>query len=170
MRSATRGQRDEKTRVVDASVRFMRQKRQRDALENDNFHEDPHANIVLQKNVPKFEEEDMPAVKRRKPSTPGAKTELGRRKKLESKLRFRRKFTALHEEYNQSKINDPEASIKGYQAYEEAAAPPSTVPPRKFCGVCGCFGGYTCIRCGTRFCSIECREVHNDTRCLKWTC
>ncbi|KAL3991160.1 HIT zinc finger family protein [Acanthocheilonema viteae] len=59
--------------------------------------------------------------------------------------------------------------ISGFDAYNAARAPPSCIPPRQFCAACGFFSKYTCIRCGVRYCSINCRDLHNDTRCLKWT-
>lgn len=49
-----------------------------------------------------------------------------------------------------------------------AAAPAQTAAPRKFCSVCGGFSGYTCTRCGSRFCSRRCHAVHTETRCLKF--
>ncbi|KAJ1849636.1 Zinc finger HIT domain-containing protein 1 [Coemansia sp. RSA 2703] len=42
-------------------------------------------------------------------------------------------------------------------------------PPaqRHFCSICGYRGSYTCVDCGVRYCSLECRATHVDTRCLK---
>ncbi|KAG2543150.1 hypothetical protein PVAP13_9NG720900 [Panicum virgatum] len=34
--------------------------------------------------------------------------------------------------------------------------------------ICGSSANYTCVRCGTRFCSCRCQVIHNDTRCLKF--
>ena len=53
--------------------------------------------------------------------------------------------------------------------YVTAAAPASVLPPRAFCSVCGFTSGYTCVRCGVRFCSRRCHVVHADTRCMKFT-
>lgn len=47
--------------------------------------------------------------------------------------------------------------------------PPSIKPPRKFCLICGVMASYKCIRCGTPFCSVSCLQIHEDTRCLKWS-
>lgn len=49
------------------------------------------------------------------------------------------------------------------------AAPAKTRSVRYFCSVCGQRAGYTCVRCGTRFCCVKCAVVHNETRCLKFT-
>ena len=47
--------------------------------------------------------------------------------------------------------------------------PESRLPPRKLCAVCGFPSSYTCVTCGARYCSLKCLEVHQETRCLKWT-
>ena len=49
-----------------------------------------------------------------------------------------------------------------------AVGPPSTSSRRHYCSVCGSSANYTCVRCGTRFCSCRCQVIHNDTRCLKF--
>jgi len=49
-----------------------------------------------------------------------------------------------------------------------AVGPPSTSSRRHYCSVCGTSANYTCVRCGTRFCSCRCQVIHNDTRCLKF--
>ena len=47
-----------------------------------------------------------------------------------------------------------------------AVGPPQTTAARKFCSVCGDTSGYTCTRCGSRYCSRKCYAVHSETRCL----
>ncbi|CAN6440206.1 unnamed protein product [Victoria cruziana] len=49
-----------------------------------------------------------------------------------------------------------------------AVGPPNSSSRRHFCSVCGYVANYTCVQCGTRFCSRRCQAVHNDTRCLKF--
>lgn len=61
------------------------------------------------------------------------------------------------------------SSIPPFLTYTQITAPPSLLPPRKFCAVCGLKSCYTCVKCGAHFCSIPCRDTHVDTRCLKWT-
>eukprot|EP00762_Andalucia_godoyi_P003072 ANDGO_01072.mRNA.1 hypothetical protein len=56
------------------------------------------------------------------------------------------------------------------QGLAKVTCPPSargTV--KKYCSVCGFGGKYTCVECGERFCSLECRNAHKETRCLKFT-
>ncbi|XP_040036442.2 zinc finger HIT domain-containing protein 1 isoform X2 [Gasterosteus aculeatus] len=77
------------------------------------------------------------------------------------KQRFRKNFTTLLEEENLSERPEPN--------YLSAAAPPSTLPPRHFCCVCGFPSHYTCTTCGGRYCSSKCLCTHRETRCLKWT-
>jgi len=43
-------------RVLDAAARYRRQKKQLEALEQDNFHDEPHADLVMSKRAPKFQE------------------------------------------------------------------------------------------------------------------
>lgn len=52
--------------------------------------------------------------------------------------------------------------------WKAAVGPPSSTSRRQFCTVCGFSANYTCVRCGMRFCSHRCQNVHNDTRCLKF--
>jgi zinc finger HIT domain-containing protein 1 len=51
--------------------------------------------------------------------------------------------------------------------YLTAAAPPSKLPPRVFCSVCGYWGKYRCMKCAMPYCSLDCQATHNDTRCEK---
>ncbi|KAF4525389.1 hypothetical protein B566_EDAN018328, partial [Ephemera danica] len=53
--------------------------------------------------------------------------------------------------------------------YQAALVGPSEIPQRHFCAVCGFPSNYTCIPCGTRYCSVRCLGIHQETRCLKWT-
>lgn len=43
-------------RVLDEGARRRRARKALEALEQDNFHDDPHANLVMSKKAPKFEE------------------------------------------------------------------------------------------------------------------
>lgn len=52
--------------------------------------------------------------------------------------------------------------------YLSVAAGPSTLPPRKFCVVCGFFASYACRRCGSRFCRVKCGDHHKESGCLKF--
>lgn len=136
-------------RVMDEVARKRRLKHELDQLERDNFHEDPHANLTLSKKVPKFDD----GLK------PGEKSSERRR----SNLRLRvLSFAQLVDE--DSKRHPPN--------YSSAVAPDPAkynLPRRHFCGVCGYHGKYTCVTCGSRFCSINCQATHKETRCLKWT-
>lgn len=154
----------ESTRVLDEVTRKRRLRKQLEALEQDNFHEDPHAQLQWHKNIPKFDDEQLRQASGRK-----ADGEPGKKKKKfkmeHFKQRFRKNFSVLVEEESLSKTME----FSGFDAYNAARAPPSQTPSRHFCAACGSFSKYTCIKCGTRYCSISCRDLHNDTRCLKWT-
>ncbi|XP_044738119.1 zinc finger HIT domain-containing protein 1 [Chrysoperla carnea] len=140
----------DKKRVLDEAARRRRQRKALEALEQDNFHDDPHADLVMSKKAPKFQDNTESRI---------------RRKKLKSaeyyKMRYRKSFAQLLEEEKNINPDPPN--------YSTAQVGPSKLPPRKFCAVCGYFSTYTCIPCGARYCSIRCLGTHLDTRCLKWT-
>lgn len=56
-------------------------------------------------------------------------------------------------------------TIVDKSSYFSAQAIPSRIYAiRHFCAACGLLSNYTCIRCGARYCSISCRDVHDNTR------
>lgn len=64
--------------------------------------------------------------------------------------------------------------LEEYPDYEpnyltSVALPQKSRSMRHFCSVCGQKSNYTCIRCGSKHCSMKCSAVHNETRCLKFT-
>ncbi|XP_022257141.1 zinc finger HIT domain-containing protein 1-like [Limulus polyphemus] len=136
-------------RVLDKAARKRRQRKALDALEQDNFHDDPHANLVMHKKAPKFEE------------TLESKKRNRRLKSEPFKQRFRKNFTVLLEEEQLNSSDPPN--------YLSACVPPSKFPEHHFCSVCGFPSNYTCIPCGARYCCVKCLGTHRDTRCLKWT-
>ncbi|CAN7999302.1 zinc finger HIT domain-containing protein 1 [Ixodes scapularis] len=135
-------------RVLDSAARMRRQKKSVEGLEHDNFHDDPHANLVMHKKAPKFEETLEAKRKRRSKGEP-------------TKVRFKKGFNALVEEHQAANPEPPN--------YTHANVPPSKFPARHFCAVCGFPSNYTCVSCGSRYCSVKCLGIHRDTRCLKWT-
>lgn len=48
----------ERSQVLDDATRRRRIRKQLEALEQDNFHEDPHAQLQWHKKIPKFEDTD----------------------------------------------------------------------------------------------------------------
>lgn len=146
VRSQDPGQR----RVLDRAARQRRINRQLEALENDNFQDDPHAGLPqLGKRLPQFDDD----------------ADTGKKKKKTRgdhfKLRFRKNFQALLEEQNLSASEGPN--------YLTACAGPPSRPQRPFCAVCGFPSPYTCVSCGARYCTVRCLGTHQETRCLKWT-
>ncbi|KAK7603644.1 hypothetical protein V9T40_003643 [Parthenolecanium corni] len=150
-RESTRIKDAGKKRVLDEAARSRRLRKALEALEIDNYHDDPHADLVMSKKVPKFSD--------------SFETRGGRKKKGKGldyyKQRYRKSFPQLVEEERHNQPDPPN--------YMSAEAPPSVFPQRHFCAVCGYFSSYTCVCCGTRYCSVKCLGVHMDTRCQKWT-
>ncbi|KAG5311970.1 ZNHI1 protein, partial [Acromyrmex insinuator] len=163
-------------RILDEATRKRRQKKALEALEQDNFHDDPHADlgiyhknayffskhyvleniffliIVMSKKIPKFQETLDNRSNSRKKKTRSAEY---------YKQRFRKTFAQLVEEDLNVNPNPPN--------YASAQAPPSRLPERHFCAVCGFPSNYICIPCGARYCCVKCLGTHLDTRCMKWT-
>ncbi|ESO96089.1 hypothetical protein LOTGIDRAFT_116143 [Lottia gigantea] len=134
-------------RVLDEAARKRRQRKALEALESDNFQDDPHADLKMSKKAPKFEEsinEGSMNVKKK------------RKSKGEFKQRYRKNFASLLEE-EQLQNKDP-------PNYFSAAVPPSSLPPRHFCAVCGYPFYFIQFSCGARYCCVRCLGTHQDTR------
>ncbi|XP_037960769.1 zinc finger HIT domain-containing protein 1-like [Teleopsis dalmanni] len=141
-----------KKRVIDDATRKLRLQKQLEALEKDNYHSDPHGDLVMSKKIPKFQDNGKKLKERKK-----------RNKAFEAfRLKYPKNFQQLLDEEKQ-RCGD-ETPI-----YIQAIAPEPSTPQRKFCAVCGYFSNYTCTACGTRYCCIPCMKIHQETRCLKWT-
>lgn len=143
----------EQRRIIDEAARQRRARKALENLENDNFHEDPHADLVMSKKaLSLFQDDEGPTeiLKKEKRKT---------RKEEYYKIRYRKNFSQLLEEDSGS--DSPN--------YLNAQVPPSNNPIRRFCAVCGDFFKYTCVSCGAYYCSLRCQDTHQETRCLKWT-
>lgn len=55
-------------------------------------------------------------------------------------------------------------------SYNDARAAPSVgKPQRRFCEICGYWGTIKCMKCGARICGLDCRNSHEDGRCLHYS-
>lgn len=141
----------DKKRILDDVSRKRRARKALEALEQDNFHDDPHADLVMSKKAPKFQD-----------SLDQSRNRKVKRKQADyMKAKYRKNFIQLLEE---DKQHNPDAPN-----YCSAQVGPSQFPERHFCAVCGFPSNYTCTSCGTRYCCVRCLGTHQDTRCLKWT-
>lgn len=142
-------------RVMDDAGRRRRARKALEALEQDNYHEDPHANLVMSKKAPKFEEA----------LEGGTRSAKDRKRKTRTseylKQRYRKNFSLLLEE---EQLYNPDGPN-----YLTAQAGESRFPERHLCAVCGFPSPYSCVVCGARFCTTRCLTTHQDTRCLKYT-
>lgn len=64
-RESSRIKEADKKRVLDEASRRRRARKALEALEQDNFHDDPHADLVMSKKLPKFQDNS---------ETPGGRT------------------------------------------------------------------------------------------------
>uniref|UniRef100_H2Z3U1 HIT-type domain-containing protein n=1 Tax=Ciona savignyi TaxID=51511 RepID=H2Z3U1_CIOSA len=148
-------------RVLDLATRKRRLNRQLEALEKDNFQEDPLENLPdLKKKRPKF---GIPSDQEEESETPQPSKKKKRLRSDHFKQRFRKTFAAVIEAERLATEKSDRPN------YFTISSLPSKIPPRHFCAVCGFFSTYTCVSCGTRYCSVKCLGTHQDTRCLKWT-
>jgi len=171
-------------KTLDEASRRRRARKALESLEADNFHEDPHADLVMSKKALNLFQEVQHGADHSSASTSNvsasgsqvggatnssstsSKASKRRLKTAEYyKQRFRKNFAQLLEE----DATQNEKTEEKCTNYISAQAPPSTKPQRHFCAVCGFLSNYCCTVCGARFCSLMCQETHQETRCLKYT-
>ncbi|VEN39037.1 unnamed protein product [Callosobruchus maculatus] len=153
LRGSNRIKENDKRRIVDETSRKRRHRKVMELLESDNYHDDPHADLVMSKKVPKFED--------------NLEQRTSRTKKKERtaeyyQIKYRKNFQQLVDE------DRAEAEANRRVSYMDIQCEESPMPPRHFCAVCGFLAKYNCLSCGTRYCCIRCMDTHMDTRCLKW--
>jgi len=140
----------ESNKYLDAVVRERRTKKALEALEQDNFQEEPHADLVMSKKAPKFQE--------------SLDKSHGKKRKARTMDYYRQKYGK-----SLQALIDEEQMTTYPPNYKSQAIEKSSFPPIRFCSVCGFFSAYTCTQCGMRFCNQKCLATHKDTRCHKWT-
>ncbi|XP_058780964.1 SWR1 complex subunit 6 [Vicia villosa] len=130
-----------------------------DALENDNAgFEVPDPN--LDDDEASLDDDDQVFMQRKQ--SKGTKRKTRQAKALEARKAPRTFLELLHD----ANLESLPPHVPSY--WKAAVGPPSSTARRHFCTVCGFSANYTCVRCGMRFCSNRCQNVHNDTRCLKF--
>ncbi|KAK6793417.1 hypothetical protein RDI58_006870 [Solanum bulbocastanum] len=128
-----------------------------DALESDNAVVEPQ--LLDDDDEASLDDEDQ-VIHKKYPK--GTKRKTRQAKALENK-RAPKSFLEL---LNEANLESLPPHVPTY--LRAAVGPPSSIARRHFCTVCGFSSTYTCVQCGMRFCSIKCRTIHNDTRCLKF--
>ena len=95
---------------------------------------------------------------------------------IRTAILYRKKFATLVEESVSDSFAIPAYLFKTlYQGlanipssvptYLTVAAAPPKEPTRPLCTVCGYWGNYKCKKCAMPFCGLDCRGVHDETRC-----
>lgn len=153
-------------RVMDEVSRHRRNRQLLDQLERDNFHEDPHANLVMHKKAPKFDDGTIKG-------SVNMGTSGGSSNNRKSHVHRTRVLTfpqMVEEDSKKAEPNYSSASAPAPGAVHDASGRLLImIPQRNFCSVCGFRAPYTCVTCGNRYCTVKCLHTHRDTRCLKWT-
>ncbi|WVY94080.1 hypothetical protein V8G54_033168 [Vigna mungo] len=130
-----------------------------DALENDNAGFEI-ADANNDDDEASLDEEDQFYIQKKQ--SKGTKRKTRQAKALEARRAPRTFLELLHE----ANLESLPPHVPSH--WKAAVGPPSSTSRRHFCTVCGFSSNYTCVRCGMRFCSYRCQNVHNDTRCLKF--
>lgn len=152
-KSSARLRESERMRIIDDSTRRRRLRKYLESLEADNYHDDPHADLVMSKKVPKFDDNLESRTRSKKKE----------RNPEYYQIKYRKSFEQMIED------DRKEADEKNRASYADIAAPSSEIPPIYLCAVCGYQSNYVCISCGVRVCQTKCFDTHYETRCLKWT-
>ncbi|KAF3813982.1 hypothetical protein GH733_018014 [Mirounga leonina] len=157
VRSQDPGQR----RVLDRAARQRRINRQLEALENDNFQDDPHAGLPqLGKRLPQFDDDA---------DTASGRAPQGRNEPIEVLVLGGCLVYGWARSCGPFPLSRQNLSMAEGPNYLTACAGPPSRPQRPFCAVCGFPSPYTCVSCGARYCTVRCLGTHQETRCLKWT-
>ncbi|KAG4989235.1 hypothetical protein JHK85_032218 [Glycine max] len=130
-----------------------------DALENDNAGFEI-ADANNDDDDASLDEEDQFYIQKKQ--SKGTKRKTRQAKALEARRAPRTFLELLHE----ANLESLPPHVPSY--WKAAVGPPSSSSRCHFCTVCAFSANYTCVRCGMRFCSYRCQNVHNDTRCLKF--
>ncbi|GMG98203.1 hypothetical protein Nepgr_000043 [Nepenthes gracilis] len=130
-----------------------------EALENDNAAVE--AVEIIDDDEASLDDEDQAYIQRKQSMNMKRKTRQG--KARENAKKAARTFLELLHEAN---LESLPPHVPSY--LKAAVGPPSSTSRRNLCTVCGFTANYTCVRCGVRFCCIQCQNIHNDTRCLKF--
>merc|ERR1712066_875042 len=110
-------------KILDEASRRRRARKALESLEQDNFHDDPHADLVMSKKALSLFQDGGGSAKSRE------KTKRKSRNAEYYKQRFRKNFAQLLEE-DAIQQNDP-------PNYLSAQAPMPKKPKRHLCSVCG---------------------------------
>ncbi|PQM41075.1 SWR1 complex subunit 6 [Prunus yedoensis var. nudiflora] len=129
-----------------------------EALENDNA----GFEMVEANDDDEASLDDDDQVYIQKKHSKGTKRKTRQAKALEARKAPRTFLELVHE----ANLDSLPPHVPSY--LKAAVGPPSSTSRRHFCTVCGSSANYTCVRCGVRFCSSRCQNIHNDTRCLKF--
>ncbi|CAI5674498.1 unnamed protein product [Oreochromis niloticus] len=150
-------------RVLDEATRQRRLTRQLEALEKDNFQDDPLSSlpqVLLPAYLPSVSLKNQQKVLQR-----GIWSNSGfiilPNDTLVFKLEELRPLQAEFQEELHHTAGGGELPVSG--------SPPFSLTAHHFCCVCGFPSHYTCTTCGGRYCSTKCLCTHRETRCLKWT-
>ncbi|PXF47292.1 SWR1 complex subunit 6 [Gracilariopsis chorda] len=158
---------------VDFSAVEEARNRRLEALENDNYAAEQEALLLEgeEEYNPGIESEDEMAGRKRNSRPRKRKQRRRQRGQKDSRLDGLKTGIEKWNKPTQLAVEEENLSArpKSMVSLLQMVVSPSSRPPRYFCSTCGYSAPYTCTRCFTRFCSVRCNLVHQETRCLKFT-
>lgn len=165
-------ERERQAKELDA--RRRRARRRLDELERINYRDAPTASSSITSNTDaassSTNETTAAAASMESDSQAGASTtgvSLAQRRRNQAEVKRilvsgRRNLHSIVEEL----VDQGRLPLRGGKPnWRTARSGPSIKPGRKYCSICGYHGDLSCIRCGHRYCSRKCRDVHDETRC-----
>jgi zinc finger HIT domain-containing protein 1 len=101
-------------------------------------------------------------------STPGAKQRKKKRSRQEILSKTNVKRTLPQVIAAEAPLPAPgSAAAAEVVNYSTIEAGPSKQLPRRLCEICGGHAPYRCIRCGDRYCTVKCAQLHCEERCVR---
>ena len=149
-------------RYVDEETRREHRERRLQSLECDNYMESELTGQVDGKDGDEYDEEERDVGPKAK------KKRLATVSKSSNKWASRAVKPLERLLLDNGIVPSMAGSVGMEVNYYSAMALPSVYPPRQcFCSVCGYLSNYSCVRCGSKYCSIKCNEHHKETKCFK---
>jgi zinc finger HIT domain-containing protein 1 len=163
---------------VDEETRKFVLQNRIDEMESD-FYESPHR-MAEEKSEDEYDFEEEPLEKHPANTAAMSEKKLKKaqdklikktiKKKKNKKEHFLKRNLNLKKLLKEENLIDTVTHSTTYQFpnfMNTKSIPPKT-PPRKFCSICGNFSKYKCPRCGERYCTMKCFDIHSEIMCLKF--
>lgn len=147
-------------KVVDQESREYVLQSKLEALESD-FYESPNR-LAEDNSEDDYDFDDEGDDKKKKTRSKKRVKSLKKKSKRES---YVARNLNLKKTLKEEGLDNPETE---YPNFVNIKINTSEYPRRKFCSICGNNSHYNCSRCGERYCSLRCHNMHKEIMCLKF--